>query len=50
AQGIRSFISMPLRAQGELVGAINFGAVAAGAFSPEDVVVMREVAHVLAIA
>lgn len=49
-QGMRSFVSVPLRAQGELVGALNFGASEAGSFSAEDVVVMREVAHVLAIA
>ncbi|MFW6069718.1 MAG: GAF domain-containing protein, partial [bacterium] len=49
-QGVRSLVTVPLLAQRQLVGALSFGAASAGGFSAEDVVVMREVAHVLAIA
>lgn len=49
SQGVRSLISVPLLAQRKLIGALSFGAGSIASFSPEDVVVMREVAHVLAI-
>lgn len=48
-QGVQSLISVPLLAQRKLIGAVNFGAEGIGSFSSEDIVVMREVAHVLAI-
>ncbi len=49
-QGVHSIVSVPLLAQRQLIGALNFGARQGDHFTPEDVVVMREVAHVLAIA
>ncbi|HSM59103.1 MAG TPA: GAF domain-containing protein [Candidatus Sulfomarinibacteraceae bacterium] len=49
-QGVRSLITLPLLAQRQLVGALSFAASHTGGFSAEDIVVMREVAHVLAIA
>lgn len=48
-QGVRSLISVPLLAQKKLIGVLNFGGESIDSFSSEDVVVMREVAHVLAI-
>lgn len=48
-QGVRSLISVPLLAQKKLIGVLNFGGETPDSFSSEDVVVMREVAHVLAI-
>ncbi len=48
-QGVRSLVSVPLLAQKQLIGALNFGGEFVDSFTPEDVVVMREVAHVLAI-
>lgn len=49
SQGVRSLISVPLLAQKKLIGVLNFGGESPDSFSSEDVVVMREVAHVLAI-
>ena len=48
-QGVHTLVSVPLHAQKQLIGALNFGGEAPDSFSPEDLVVMREVAHVLAI-
>lgn len=47
--GVQSLVSVPLLAQRKLIGAINFGGESPESFSAEDLVVMREVAHVLAI-
>jgi PAS domain S-box-containing protein len=49
-QGVHSIVSVPLLAQRQLIGALNFGARKGDHFTAEDIVVMREVAHVLAIA
>ena len=48
-QGVHSLVSVPLLAQKQLIGALNFGGEFVDSFTPEDIVVMREVAHVLAI-
>jgi len=50
AEGTRSYIRVPLTAQGELIGALALGAEAAGGFTPEHVDIAREVADQLAIA
>jgi PAS domain S-box-containing protein len=50
AEGVRSFINVPIQAQGELVGALNLGADRPGRFSDEDIEIMQEVANSLAIA
>ncbi len=47
--GVRSLVSLPLQAQRNLLGAISFGGDRPDSFTPEDVIVMREVAHMLAI-
>src|SRR5690606_11917152 len=48
--GVHSIVSVPLLAPRQLLGALNFGARPGDHSTPEDVVVTREVAHVLAIA
>ncbi len=50
AEGLRSWINVPLIAQGELIGALNLGSNSSGAFSSEQVEIAREVANSLAIA
>ncbi|MCI0691779.1 sigma 54-interacting transcriptional regulator [candidate division KSB1 bacterium] len=50
AEGVRSFINVPLRAQGELIGAFNVGAERPGRFSDEHIEIAQEVANSLAIA
>ena len=50
AEGTRSYIRVPLTAQGELIGALTLGAGAVGGFIPEHVDIAREVADQLAIA
>ena len=50
AEGVRSYLSMPLMAQGELMGALNLGAGVPHAFSPEHVQVVLQVADQLAVA
>jgi signal transduction histidine kinase len=50
AEGTRSYIRVPLTAQGELIGALTLGAEAVGGFSPEHLDIAREVADQLAIA
>lgn len=50
AEGVRSFMFVPLLAQGELMGALTLGAEAAGVFQPEHVEIAREVAAQLAVA
>ncbi len=49
-EGIRALISFPLIFQGELVGALNLGMSEPGAFNPEQIEIVKEVAGVLAIA
>jgi signal transduction histidine kinase/DNA-binding response OmpR family regulator len=50
AEGVRSFLAVPLTAQGKLIGSLNLGADAPGAFTPDRVEVAREVATSLAVA
>ncbi|MGH7596568.1 MAG: sigma 54-interacting transcriptional regulator [bacterium] len=50
AEGVRSYINVPLRAQGELIGALNLGAERPGRFSDEHIEIAQEVANSLAIA
>ncbi|MBC7235822.1 MAG: PAS domain S-box protein [Chloroflexi bacterium] len=50
AEGIRSFVNIPLNARGELVGFLNFGSKRPRSFSSEHIDVAREVAAPLAIA
>ena len=49
-EGIRSYVSVPLIYEGELIGALNLGAAEPGAFTPEHIDVAREVAAPMAIA
>ena len=50
AEGVRSYAKAPLVVRGELIGALNLGAERAGAFSEEEIEIVREVADTLAIA
>ncbi len=50
AEGIRSYVNVPLIVQGELIGALNLGARHPHAFAPEHVDIAREVAGSLAVA
>ncbi len=50
AEGLRSYISVPLVSQGELIGSLNLGADSPGTFGPEPVDIAREVADQLAVA
>jgi PAS domain S-box-containing protein len=49
AEGLRSYINVPLVSQGQLIGSLNLGTSAPGAFSPEHVEIARQVADPLAI-
>jgi signal transduction histidine kinase len=49
-KGLRSYVNIPLITQGELIGSLNLGADRPGAFSPEQVDIVREVTGVLAVA
>ena len=48
--GVRSYVSVPLIAQGELVGSLNLGSHRPAAFTSEHVEIAREVAAQLAVA
>jgi PAS domain S-box-containing protein len=50
AEGMRSYINVPLFFQGELIGTLNFGAEEPGAFTQEYVEIAQEVAGQLAVA
>jgi len=50
AQGARTLLSLPLAAQGELVGALNLALEAGSALAPEEEEIVREIGHHLAIA
>ena len=49
-EGIRSYISVPLNAEGEILGVFNLGATRAGGCSQDDMEIASEVAAQLAIA
>jgi signal transduction histidine kinase/HAMP domain-containing protein len=50
AEGLRSYARLPLRSQGELIGALNLWADKPGGFTPEQLDSAHEVADVLAVA
>ena len=50
AEGVRSFINVPLNSQGNLIGTLNLASDRPSAFSTEHVDIAREVADSLAIA
>ncbi len=49
-EGIRSYVRIPLRAEGKPFGSLNLGSRHVGAFSPEKMEAAREVAMQLAVA
>ena len=49
-EGLRSYVSVPLTAQGELIGSLNVGADRPRAFSSDHVEVVQEVSDQLAVA
>lgn len=49
-EGIKSYLSLPLIAQGELIGSINFGSESPGNFTQEIIRVTRQIANHFAIA
>jgi len=50
AAGIRSYVAVPLIAQGTLIGALALGATSPNAFPPEAVEITRELADQVAVA
>lgn len=50
AQGVHSYVNIPLTAQGKLIGALNVGRDEVGEFPPKDIEIMQEVANQLAVA
>ncbi len=50
AEGLRAYLTMPLVAQGELLGTLNIGARDPGAFGEAEIDIAREVATSLGIA
>ena len=50
AEGLRSYISVPLLYKDELIGSLNLGSSSPGTFSAEQTEVIREVANSLAVA
>ncbi|MDR3634029.1 MAG: PAS domain S-box protein [Isosphaeraceae bacterium] len=49
-RGLQSYIRLPLLDRGELIGALNLGANRPGAFTSEDITIVKEVADQMAIA
>jgi PAS domain S-box-containing protein len=49
AEGVRSFVSLPLRAEGELMGALNLGLAAPGGPAEKLWFIMEDVARQIAI-
>ncbi|RMF85522.1 MAG: GAF domain-containing protein, partial [Nitrospinota bacterium] len=49
-EGIRSYVTVPLVVQGELIGSLNLGAEESQAFTEEQVDILRKIADSLAIA
>ncbi len=50
ARGMRSYVQLPLRHRGRLIGSLNFGSDRPAAYAAEHIEVAREVADLLAIA
>jgi PAS domain S-box-containing protein len=48
-EGVRSYVSVPLRAAGELIGSLNLGRISRGGLAVEQMGVLREVATEVAI-
>jgi PAS domain S-box-containing protein len=48
-QGARSFVTVPLRAGGELIGALGLARAETGGLAPEEMEIAREVADELAV-
>jgi PAS domain S-box-containing protein len=48
-EGIRSFVSVPLRARGELMGALNLGLATPGRPAANEIFILEDVAYELAI-
>ena len=48
--GIRSYLAVPLRLSGELIGTLNLASDQPGAFQPEHISIAQEVADSLAVA
>jgi PAS domain S-box-containing protein len=46
--GVRSYLIMPLYAQGELIGSVNIGAAKPNSISEDDIEMLREVADAMA--
>lgn len=49
-EGLLTTVSIPLSWQGEVIGALNFGAEGPEAFAPEHIAIAQEVADMLAVA
>lgn len=49
-EGVRSYINIPLRVQGLLIGSLNLGSQESGGFTEEQIEITREVADSLATA
>jgi PAS domain S-box-containing protein len=50
AEGVRSYMNLPLLVKDELIGAFNLASTSRGAFLPEHTVIASEVAYQLAVA
>jgi PAS domain S-box-containing protein len=50
AEGIRSFVIVPLLAEGNLIGSLNFGSGQSNAFSVDEIEIAKELANSLAVA
>ncbi len=50
AEGIRSYVVVPLLVKGKVLGTLNVGSKAPGRYSEEDAVLLQEVAHQIALA
>ena len=50
AEGVESYVSVPLTVQGNLIGLLTIGADSAGSFTAESIDIAREVATGLAVA
>ena len=50
AEGLASYISVPLRARGELIGTLHLASDGPWAFSSDEIEIAREVADVMAVA
>jgi transcriptional regulator with GAF, ATPase, and Fis domain len=49
-QGLRGSLRLPIRAHGELIGGINFMSFTPGLYTPDDAVIARRIADLIALA